>query len=438
MKKQLRPPKVPKARFHVRHSDPESLIKMTYNYHYRGKHIQFSYSTSMKINPKHWDVKARRAKHIRGREDYLDLNRRLDAFAEIAQAVFLEFDYGRKLPPEKFREELNYRTGKEKRPEDQQAPTLFSFIRDFIEKQKSKATAKRGTWKKFVTVFNHLQDFAADQGREELNFEDIDWKFKYEFEDWLYSPPRNHATNNAAKIFEVVKQFMREAQRMGLHQNATYQENRFGIKRVKVKNKVRLTFKELEQLLGLDLSQDERLEKVRDLFIVGAYTGLRFSDWHSIKPEQLSTEDGVELLEIVTRKQRNLVVIPVFPALKKILVKYDYQLPKISIQKFNAYIKEVCQTALGDKTFLRIYSEAGTVKDEVTEKWRKVSSHAARRSFASNFWEAGTPAALLMQITGHATERQFFEYIDIDPSQAARQFAKIARQVLIEQQRQNE
>lgn len=48
----------------------------------------------------------------------------------------------------------------------------------------------------------------------------------------------------------------------------------------------------------------------------------------------------------------------------------------------------------------------------------------ARRSFATNFYQLGIPAAHLMLITGHSTEKQFFEYINIDKKENAKTIAK--------------
>lgn len=429
--KKPRPPKIPLARFNLKTPNASaSLVYLKFRYWYRGEQQIIVHSTSWNIDPKHWDKKTQRARHIRGKEEYLELNTALDTFQQIAQGIFIEHNYG-DISPDDFRKEIEYRTGKAQRPADQKATTLFQFIENFIQQQQRRANAKRGTWKKFLTVYNHLQDFAADQGKAELSFEDIDWKFRFQFLEWLYAPPREHAINNAAKIMEVVKQFMRQAKREGLHENTTFEDAGFGVKRVKVKNKVRLTFQELASLLELDLSDNTRLERVRDLFIVGAYTGLRFSDWSKVKRDQIITEpDGTQLLEILTGKDRDHLFIPLLPELKKVLEKYSFELPEMSVQEFNRIIKEVCRLAIADSRFLRIYSEGGKVQDEMIGKWEKASSHAARRSFATNFWEMGIPASILMQITGHSTEKQFFEYIDVDKRTVARQFAReVARKM---------
>ena len=413
-------PKVPKVRFNLKNkADEESLIILIFRYHYPGRinHItgrplaeRLVYSTGEKIKPKHWDAKAGRAKHIRGRLEYLDLNKRLDKADEAVKSIFIKNDFG-KIEIEDFKEEIAFETGRKIRPNE--SLSLFPFIESFIAQQQRKANAKRGTWKKFLTVFNHLKDYAFEQGRKELNYEDISWDFRNSFLEWLYAPPRNHAINNAEKILTTVKRFMKESYRRG-----------FSLKRVKVKNKVRLSFEELDALSSLDLSGNPRLEKVRDLLLVGCFTGLRFSDWHKVGKEQIMIDDGAELLELMTTKTEEPVVIPLLPELKEVLQKYDFELPRISSQKFNAYIKEVCQMAIEDSKFFRIYSEAGQVHSEKVEKWKKVSSHAARRSFATNFWELGIPAPILMQITGHSTEKQFFEYIDVNQYEVAKRFAR--------------
>lgn len=421
-------PKIPTPRFQIINRRPNGQCLIQLRFNVNGKRTHFS--TSINIEIKHWNPKRQQVKQVRGKEDaHRDINQRLERFSEIAQEIFVEYDYGRALTPELFKQQMAIRCGRVEDP-NTKATTLFQFVEQFIEAEQNKPNAKRGTWKKYLTVFNHLRDFAAAQGKESLDFSDINWQFRADFINWLYSPPRSHSQNNAAKILAVTKQFLREAEKRGLHSNRIYTQKGFGLRRTKTTAKVRLTFSELEQLAAVDLSDTPRLERARDLFLVGCFTGARFSDWHKVSRENIIEEPEGQLIQILTQKVRNRVVVPVFPVLAGILEKYSYQLPEISIQHFNRDIKTVCKIALKDSRFQRIYSEGGDTKAEIVEKWERVSSHAARRSFASNFWEAGIPAALLMQITGHATEKQFFEYIDISQEQAARQFAKMALEVL--------
>ena len=244
------------------------------------------------------------------------------------------------ISAEAFKKELDYLTGGLERPSTKTIPTLFEFIESYIETKRTSVSGKRGTWKKFITVFNNLKKYTKDK-KITLDYNDINWKFREQFVEWMYSPPREYSANNAAKVFEVIKQFMNEALRLEYHTNRRHLESGFGVKREKVQSKIRVTFDELRELMEIDHSERPRWERTRDLFVVGCYTGLRFSDWHKISKKNIEVEDGEELLEILTEKTKQLVMIPVLPELHGILVKYDYVLPNVSSQEFNRTIKLV-------------------------------------------------------------------------------------------------
>ena len=53
------------------------------------------------------------------------------------------------------------------------------------------------------------------------------------------------------------------------------------------------------------------------------------------------------------------------------------------------------------------------------EKWEMISSHTARRSFATNEYLNGTPSITIMAITGHKTEKAFLKYIKVRPKEHA-------------------
>lgn len=414
----------------------ESYVFLFFRYKYKGKSIRLKYSVSAIVDPQYWDDKSARPIFNRKHPEYAGLKRRMNRLEDIVIAIYKEHDNGN-IPLKEFKNEIAYRIGDKERPAEETAPALFEFIEQFIIHQQSKQGAKRGTWKKYITVLHHLQDF-EDEKNIDLDYDSIDWKFRNEFINWLYEPPRNHSTNNAAKIMSVLKLFLEESRKLKYHNNLTYTEKGFGVKRVKTKNKVKLSLDELDALLDLDLSDNRRLERVRDLFIVGAFSGQRFSDWHKITKDQIFTNDeGAEMIRIMAEKTTKYTPIPLLPELKQILEKYDYKLPSISIQKFNVFIKEVCKIALGDVKFIRIYSEAGQTKEQTIQKWQKVSSHAARRSFVSNFLQLGIEPLLIRTITGHATEAQLYEYADIEADELAARFAKKAAIALQEHRNKN-
>lgn len=409
--------KIPAVRFNLKDKDTTAPTLIYLVFRYAKKRLKFS--TGEKVIPRYWDVNTQRAKYTKAHPEYVGMNERLNHWQGMTTQIFKDYDFG-ELDLEQFKYELNVRSGK---IEKEKEITFFDFIKEYIEMRKSEPNAKRGTWKRFITIQNNLKDYATDRKIKNLDFEDIDMNFYHDFKSWLYDGSRKHAINNAAKVFKIIKQFLRAAYKKGYHQNLIFNDRDFGVKRVPTQNKIRLDFRELNTLRKLDLSDRPAYDRVRDLFIVGCYTGLRFSDWHKVNRENMVTLKGHECMQILTQKTTTPVYVPCLPELKTVLEKYDYQLPSISPQNFNRTIKEVCKLASIDTKFLRIYSESGKELSEKVEKWKKVSSHCARRSFASNFYGLKLSPHILMQITGHASERQFFEYIDKDPVELAVEFA---------------
>jgi len=221
---------------------------------------------------------------------------------------------------------------------------------------------------------------------------------------------------------------MQEAKRRKFHTINDFQD--FKHQKEKVV-KISLSFDELESIFNLDLSSTPRLEKVRDLFLVGAYTGLRFSDFVAIKPDHIFEEQGKRYIMLHTQKTNTQVTIPLLPIPAQILQKYHFTTPKLSNQKMNAGLKELGEIAQLNEKIVDVRTKGGKRVDQTFKKWEKLSSHAARRSFATNFFLKGVPAAVLMQITGHSTERQFMQYINVNQKTNASRFAELATDILM-------
>jgi integrase len=112
------------------------------------------------------------------------------------------------------------------------------------------------------------------------------------------------------------------------------------------------------------------------------------------------------------------MTVPLHKEILKILKKRDGDFPyKISDQKYNDYIKKVCEIAelnkmvYGSKN-MELIKDSGIFrkKSDLYKKFELVSSHIGRRSFATNFY--GTiPTTYLIYVTGHSTEGMFLSYI---------------------------
>lgn len=159
-------------------------------------------------------------------------------------------------------------------------------------------------------------------------------------------------------------------------------------------------------------------DKVRDQFILLAWTGCRYSDLDKLADPK-SIERGY--FELEQMKTGTKVCIPIFEPVKRIFQKYNGKLPPvISNQKFNSFLKEICQMAGITEDTSITHTIAGRRIKEYFPKYELVSAHTARRSFATNMFESGAPALVIMQITGHKTEKAFLSYIKTDPETYAR------------------
>jgi len=156
-----------------------------------------------------------------------------------------------------------------------------------------------------------------------------------------------------------------------------------------------------------------------ELFLIGCYTGLRFSDYSRLKPENLATFDGLSVLTIETRKTKKRVYVPILAPVKAILEKHGGVPPAgISNQKMNTYLKELARLA-GIVEQIQVNSVRGAQRIQtVVEKCDLISTHTARRSFASNEYlravKEGRSFRPIMDILGMSKEATFLRYVKVD------------------------
>lgn len=286
---------------------------------------------------------------------------------------------------------------------------LMSFIPAFIEASNN----SEGTKKSYRRVLTDLQEYEKAKSIK-LLFERIDIDFYNSFIKFLQS--KKYSPNTIGTRIKVLKTFMSEAYERGLHNNLDFKKKAFRKPSAETKS-IYLNESELDILYQHDFSKDTRLESVRDWFLIASYTGLRFSDFSRLTRNNIQRDN----IEILTQKTLTPVVIPLHTYVKVILEKYDYNLPKvISNQKFNDYIKEVCEEAKIEDDIL-VNETRGTLRTSKTEKkFDLISAHTARRSFATNAFLAGVPPIQIMKITGHKTEKAFMTYIRISESENAK------------------
>lgn len=410
----------PTVKFNLRIRKNKELryILTVFNYLENGeKRAQYrNLVPGITILPQFWDKDRQRVKINRAEPNYhIKANELLDEISAKIIEIYRDFGMGC-ISSDALELELAYRMGWKARPkpkEGKKAPTFFEFIEQFCKEREG---GKRGTEKVLRTWATLLKQFSKERYRRLIDFNEVDATFFADFKKWCYKAPRKHSINYFAKGATILRQFMREAERRKLHSNRDYQY--FTERKVQT-TQIALTFGELETLAALDLADRPGVALARDLFLIGAYTGLRFSDFTRIRPEMVETMEGGKILNLTTQKTGTAVAVPLLPIADAILQRYNFAPPKLTNQTMNRHLKELGKAGGLAAKMIVINTAGGTRNDETREKWELLSTHVARRSFATNFYRMGIPAAKLMLITGHKTEAQFMQYIKIGGKQNA-------------------
>lgn len=388
--------------------EPSSIKETLVYLLFRFNNQRLKLSTSEKISPKLWNSEKQRAKVTKLNEEYLEFNSSLDKWETTIKNI--------------YRRLLN----------DNIQPTT-TILKDEIDKTlNKKSSAKKLEFLEFIQEYisnspktynslrNHKQTLArlkefSKQFNKPLIFENIDLDFYNEFVKFLVA--KNYAQNTVGTFIKDIKVFMNEATDRELNSNLAYLNKRFKVL-TDTADTIYLTKDELNILRDLDLSDNQRLEAVRDLFIVGCFTGLRFSDLEKLDFSHFIKDNT--LIKLKTQKTGETVIIPVHPFVKEIFIKYGSSLPKsISNQKMNDYLKEIGKKAGINENVIIGSIQGGKKINEAYLKYQLITTHTARRSFATNAYLADIPSIDIMKITGHRSERSFMKYIRVSQEQNA-------------------
>lgn len=184
---------------------------------------------------------------------------------------------------------------------------------------------------------------------------------------------------------------------------------------------VYLTTDEIKRIYEMKISNKERAI-VRDRFVCNCLVGMRYSDFSKLTSINISHN----IITRKTQKTGEYVAVPVHPIVAKIIKKHHGTFPQYekSLQNYNVIVKKICkQAGLTDKVLWERTVGHNIVR-KTFKRYELVGSHTARRSFATNAYIAGIPAARIMLITGHKTEVSFFKYIRITKTENALSLAE--------------
>ncbi|MCT4604170.1 MAG: site-specific integrase [Marinifilum sp.] len=361
------------------------------------------------MKKEYWNKHTQQIKGITSIVNRIDINRYLLECKERFQKFYLESQPNSK-------EQVKSLIKRALSDKKESCVDLLNFAKSFSELQSKKTNPKTGkplaksTISKFKLLHEHLEGY-KNHSEKPLSFENIDVAFYYDFLEYL-KEKHKYSPNTLGKYIQALKTLMNEAINQKLTDNEGFKSSHF--KRISVEaENIYLTDQEVKAILLLDLSSKPHLERSRDVFMVGCYTGLRYQDVISLNRGCINGN----YINTVQAKTGERVTIPLLPQVVHILEKYDYQLKANT--KINKQLKEVCKLAKINQIIWRKSYVDGILVNKSYKKYELVSSHTARRSFATNSYQKGIPTATIMKITGHRTEKSFYKYIKLDNKEHA-------------------
>jgi integrase len=286
----------------------------------------------------------------------------------------------------------------------------------FYESQKRNVLTKASVSKLNVNK-KLIERFQINTKRVYL-IKDVNEDFKLSFYDFCIS--EKYSQNTISRALKFIKTICYHAE----SNNIEVSKKLSGLQINTVKaEKVYLDLDELSQIENCKDITKENLINARDWLLISCETGQRVSDFLRFTKDMIRYENNKPLIEFTQVKTSKIMTVPLSKKVISILDKRDGNFPyQISDQKYNAYIKNVCEIAKLNKVIKGGLQIDNRKVIGMYPKWRLVTSHIGRRSFATNNY-GKIPTALLIGVTGHSTEQMFLEYIGKTDTQKAMQLA---------------
>lgn len=360
----------------------------------------FTFRTSLRIPEQDWDKEKQRPDNIYLKK-YKKLNNKLNSIKLGIAECIREKRKDKKLPVHRtiargIKEICSAET--ESLPEN----SLLFYMQCYIDSRKELIC--HSTYKRYKVFFHLLERFEGSICKR-LSIDEVNSDFIRDFIH--FGKEEEYSENTVYRTIHFVKTILNFAERKGIRTAVRELE----IRRERQKKEVvTLTEREIVQIKQTDVP--ERLQAAKDWLMISCYTGQRFSDFMHFDTEQLKEVNGKTCLYFTQQKTQKEILLPLHPTVIHTIERNGNGFPKLmDIQHYNSGIKEIARLAKLNEPIKARKRLGFRTKEVNVEKWKILSSHIGRRSFATNFY-GKIPTPLLMEATGHSTEQMFLKYIN--------------------------
>ena len=342
--------------------------------------------TGVKVYADQWDDKRK----VTARPDSLDLNMKLD----LMMSNILEYVNSlirRKVPFDFESLDVFLKNSSD-------SDSFIDFIVRRTDERKDRA---EGTIKHYRTLVKVLEDFGRINYFHDLTRSNITM-----FDDYLRSKGIKDTT--VYGYLKNMKAYINEAIRFGIISENPY----VGLKinRGKSDKRKYLTYEEMRRMERCRIT-DPSVNRVRDLFLFQCYTGLAYSDLYKFDFASDVERRGNKFIIADRRVKTNedYFIVLLSPAMD-ILKKYDFDLPVISNQKYNDYLKVAASFAKIDKN---------------------LTTHCARHTFAVFALNNGVPMEVVSKMLGHTNIKTTQIYAKVLNTEVEKGFDVLERKMKV-------
>ena len=361
---------------------------------------QHAYQTKIKVDREDWDLKIQRPKARRGvlgnanRKITHELNEYQKKYDDLKQ--YYKESLTKEIVKKEFDEYFQLA---------QVSKTLnySDYFQIYIEQKRESQSVQKDSWQKYTRIHTAIMEMQK-KNKTIYYLSSFDHAFFMEFIGYLRSE-KDISDNTLRRKLGFFKSFLNWCVRNGYSVNPIFKEITI---KPRETTHVALSEKDLEILENLELNKVKTY--YRDLFLIGVYSGQRFSDYKRFDKKFIEGNNIV----IRAKKTGQFSYIPINNKLKRLLDKYDWLFSTISSQKFNDHIHEICRIAGFTETVVRERFYGNKKISEDIPRYKLISSHTARRTFITISEQRGVSHSLIMKVTGIRSLKTLENYIKID------------------------
>ncbi len=412
------------VRFYLKDLRTKSTTAIVVSFSYKGGRIRFSSGES--IEPRYWNTRTQNPRETMDNQIWYITSERLDYIARTINMVYNQHKLYNTLPhattlKSEFLQAIKHESV------TQVSKSFWEHFEDFITYKKAQLTDSRDY---NMSLRKHLTRAEENYGSTLTydSFKDSQEGFIPILDHYLHFESKGADRSRGMSLNTIGKQH----KNLKVFLNWSFDKGiipRFSLKHIVTETEeieaIYITEEELD-LIEAYVPKNELEKIVRELFLIGCETGLRFSDFTRLTHENIANGQ-IRVRPKKTQGQiNNKVVIPISDRVYRILAVNNGGFPQFGnrwLIDFNKTIRHIGKEVGINQI---VHNQRMVNKSKVITKNYKhelISSHTCRRTFCTLKFFKEMPVQAIMKFSGHRTERSFMRYLKIDSEQAAIKYA---------------